>query len=148
MVILFLPRRMNSTSLNKSLPVLERSLTFMEDQCDLVVISHRTDRITEDQGIAKRAQFVYSRHDTLTELDEAIFAFSRCLVLVANSSFNIIHLVGVGKKLQLLKPLALALVKNTRDIRLDTMLSEIHFNTPFLLIIEGGKSCELRHWGK
>ena len=143
-VIFFLPKRMISTSLNKSLPVLERSLTSTEAECDLVVISHRTDRITEDLGIAKRAQFVYSHHDALSEVDKAIFVLSQCLVLAAGPSFNITHLVGVTKKLQLLKPFALAAVKNTRDTRLDTRLSENHLHTPFpLLIIEGGKSGDL-----
>ena len=137
---------MHSTSLHKSLPVLERSLTTKGDQCDLVMIFQRKDRVTEDQGITQRAQFVYSDHNALSELDKAIFAFSQCIVLVAGSSFNITHLVGVSKKLQRLKPLALAVIKNTTDLRLDTRLSDIHLHTPFpLLIIEGGKSGELKN---
>ena len=145
-VIFFLPKKMNSISLHKSLPILERSLTPMEDQCDLVVISQRKDRITENQDNTQRAQFVYSHHDALSELDEAIFVLSQCLVLAAGPSFNITHLVGVTKKLQLLKPFALAVVKNTRDLRLDTRLSANHLHTPFpLLIIEGGKSGDLKN---
>lgn len=88
--------------------------------------------IDDDLG-ANRARLVSSQNGNLHYEENTNFVFSPCLILVAGSSSNISQLIGIGMKLQLIKPLAMVLVKNTTDLIMEARLRELHTSFPLLL---------------
>ena len=143
LVLYCVPRWTNSKSLLKSLSVLERSITPRGDLCDLVTVSQREERVIEDLGGANQARPVYSHRDALRNANKETFAFSQCLILVAGSGSNITHLVGVGKKLQFSRPLAMVVGPSTIDLRIKERLRQLHTSFPLLLMGGGNNNGEL-----
>ena len=123
--------------------MLERSITPRGDLCDLVTVSQREERVIEDLGGANQARPVYSHRDALRNANKETFAFSQCLILVAGSGSNITHLVGVGKKLQFSRPLAMVVGPSTIDLRMKERLRQLHTSFPLLLMGGGNNNGEL-----
>ena len=128
-----------TTSSLKSLSVLEKSITAedaIEGLCDLVILSQKEISVAEMTYGANRARLVFHSQEALPYKDKTKFAFSRCLILVAGLNSNVTHLIGVGKKLQLLKPVAIQVVRKTTDLIYHDTIN-MDWNTPYPLLLIG-----------
>ena len=105
----------------------------------MVTVSQRDDSAAVNMTYgANRARLVYSHQDSLPFEDKTTFVFSPCLILVAGSSSNITHLVGIGEMLQLIKPLAMVVVQDMTDVGMKTRFRKLYAPFPLLLIGGGG----------